>query len=642
MPKILESLQNPKGLKSLTRTQLKELAEEIRGEIIKVVSRTGGHLASSLGAVELAIALHCVLDTPRDKIIWDVGHQAYAHKLLTGRFSRFETLRQTGGLSGFLKRSESEYDTFGAGHASTSIAAALGMARARDIKKEDNKVVAVIGDGSMTCGLVYEALNTAGTLGTNFMVILNDNEMSIAENVGAIPLMFNRIITGDWYNVAKSRLEGLLYRLRAGPHRIGEGIIKISHRIEESIKGLIVPGLFFEELGFRYIGPIDGNNLDILLPALKKTVEFKGRRILHITTKKGKGYTFAEKNPESFHSAPPFIIQTGKPRKSSGLTFTKVFGDIMVELAGKDERIIAITAAMPGGTGLSEFARRFPERFYDFGIAEGAAVIAAAGMACEGLRPVVAIYSTFLQRAFDMVIHDVALQNLPVVFALDRGGIVGRDGPTHHGTFDLSYLRIIPNMTIMAPRNEAELRNMMVTALAKDDGPAAIRYPRGRSGLNDIDITHPARALPIGKGEWLREGKDAAILGAGVMTNNALAAADLLTDEGIKVAVADARFIKPLDEEMILRAVEKHPLLFTIEDNVAMGGFGSAVNEFLAARGLDRHFTVIALPDHFVEHGTPADLYKKYGLSPGRIAERIREVVISSPEADCSAIGHHT
>ncbi|MBN1899932.1 1-deoxy-D-xylulose-5-phosphate synthase [Candidatus Sumerlaeota bacterium] len=624
MQKTLSQIKNPSDLKKLSIEQLMSLARDIRSEIIRVVSQTGGHLASSLGAVELTLALHYCLDTPHDKLIWDVGHQAYAHKLLTGRSERFETLRQKDGISGFLKPHESEYDVFGAGHASTSLAAGLGMARARDLTGEDFKVVSVIGDGSMTCGLVYEALNTAGLLKTNFMVVMNDNEMSIAKNVGAIPQMFNRVITGDWYNYAKERIEGLLAGFRAGPHKIGEGIIKFSHRVEEGVKGLIVPGLFFEELGFRYFGPIDGHDLGALIPALNKTLNFKGPRILHVMTKKGKGYFFAEKNPEKFHSAPPFHIKTGERKYPSGMSFTLAFGKALVELAEKDKRIIGITAAMSDGTGLSEFAKRFPERFYDFGIAESAAVVTAAGMAIQGLKPVVAIYSTFLQRAYDMVIHDVALQNLPVIFALDRGGIVGQDGPTHHGVFDISYLRIVPNMVVASPRSEEELRDMLFTALAYEKGPFALRYPRGGSGLPNLDLKRSFRPIPIPSGEWLRQGEKAALIGYGPMANNALLAAGILEKEDIEIGVANARFVKPLDEKLILEAVDRYDTIFSIEDNVVAGGFGSAVNEFLVNKGIQKNCQSLGFPDRFIEHGTPDELYEEYGISPEQIAKRIR------------------
>ena len=627
METLLETIHSPKDLKNLTLGQLKKLAEEIRNEIIGVVSVNGGHLASSLGAVELAIAVHRALDTPADQVIWDVGHQAYAHKILTGRQDRFPSLRQTNGLSGFLKRYESEYDAFGAGHAGTSLAAALGMARARDLNKDDYNVVAIIGDGSMTCGMVYEALNTTANLNTEFMVILNDNEMSISKNVGALPKMFNRLITGDWYNYAKNGMEGVLNRFQYGELKIGEGLVRMSHRVEESLKGLIVPGLFFEELGFRYVGPIDGNNLEELIPALEKTAAFKGPRILHIATKKGRGYPYAEKNPEAFHSAPPFHIKTGQRKKPSGMSFTKAFGKTLMDLAEKDEKIVAVTAAMPGGTGLSDFSIKYPDRFYDFGIAEGAAVTTAAGMACSGVRPFVAIYSTFLQRGFDMTLHDAALQNLPVIFALDRSGLVGKDGPTHHGTFDLSYLRMIPGMKILAPRSEQELRNLMQTALDINDGPVAIRYPRGGSGLDRIDLESPPESLPLHKAEWLKQGDKVAFLCAGIMANHALEAAETLEKEGISIGVANMRFIKPFDEDLVREAFQKYEIVFSVEDNVAAGGFGSSINEFLAREEIEKHCRIIGLPDQFIEHGAPGDLYEKYGLSASRLAETVRKAL---------------
>lgn len=624
MSSILEKIKSPEDIRSLKMSQLRQLSEEIRKRIIDVVSKTGGHLASSLGTVEMAIGIHYVLNTPRDKVIWDVGHQAYTHKLLTGRNNQFDTLRQTGGLSGFLKPHESEYDVFAAGHASTSIAAALGIARARELQDEDFKVMAVIGDGSMTCGLVYEALDIAGTLGTDFMVVLNDNEMSIARNVGAVSHMFNRIIIDDWYNYTKNRMEDMLNRLKIGQHKIGEGLVKISHRIEESIKGLIIPGLFFEELGFRYFGPIDGHDLEALIPALRKTVSFKGPRILHVVTKKGKGYKPAEKNPETFHSAPAFHIETGERKKAKQVSFTSVFGKTILEMAEKDDRIVAITAAMPSGTGLSEFASRFPRRFYDFGIAESAAVVTAAGMASQGLRPIVAIYSTFLQRAYDMIIHDVALQNLPVIFALDRAGIVGGDGPTHHGTFDLSYLRMIPELIIMAPRNEEELRRAMATSLEYEKGPTAFRYPRGGTGIKNLNLNKDPKPLPLGKGEWLHEGKKAAVIGVGIMTNHALKAAEILKKQNIEIGVADAKFIKPLDTDLIRKALDQYERVYTLEDNVIAGGFGSGLNEWIIQAGLKKQVIPIGLPDKFIEHGAPKDLYEKYGLSAESIAERIK------------------
>ena len=615
---LLQLIQTPRDIRQLTLEQLVQLAEELREEIIQVVSKVGGHLASSLGTVELALALHYVFDTPVDKIIWDVGHQAYAHKLLTGRGDVFQTLRQYGGISGFCKPEESEYDAFGVGHASTSIAAALGMACARDLQNEQYKIVAVIGDGAMTGGLAYEALNNIGQLNKDVLVLLNDNEMSISSNVGAIARILNRLITGNFYNIAKEDLEKFLRRFS----RLGKRMLRFTHKMEESIKGLIVPGIFFEEMGLRYIGPIDGHNLESLIETFKKVKELGGPMLVHTLTQKGKGYSFAEKDPERFHSAAKFDIATGKT-SSDGVTYTQVFGETMCELAERNPRIVAITAAMPLGTGLSMFAQRYPERFFDVGIAEGCGVTMAAGMARRGLRPVVAIYSTFLQRAFDHMVHDVALQKLPVVFALDRGGVVGRDGPTHHGAFDLSYMRLIPNMVLMAPKDEAELRDMLLTAIEYDQGPVAIRYPRA-AGVGR-DLSHPPRRIPIGRAELLKEGEQVMILALGHPVQAALEAARLLAEEGIHIGVANMRFAKPLDTEFLRHAVAKYQVLFSLEDNVISGGFGSGINEALVQMGITDRFCIpIALPDKFIEHGTQKQLYAKYGLASGEIVQRVR------------------
>jgi 1-deoxy-D-xylulose-5-phosphate synthase len=616
--KLLQLVHTPHDVKLLSLPQLAHLAEELREEIIQVVSKVGGHLASSLGAVELTLALHYVFDAPRDKIIWDVGHQAYAHKLLTGRREDFHTLRQYGGLSGFCKPEESEYDAFGAGHASTSIAAAVGMACARDLQGQQYKIVAVIGDGAMTGGLAYEALNNVGHLNKDILVVLNDNEMSISSNVGAIARIFNRLIMGNFYNIAKEDLEEFFRRLS----HLGKWMIKFTHRMEESIKGLIVPGIFFEEMGFRYVGPIDGHDLERLIATFKKTKELRGPMLVHTLTKKGKGYAFAEQNPEQFHSSPKFDIATGETL-TDGRTYTEVFGETLCELAERDQRIVAITAAMPSGTGLTAFAQRYPGRFFDVGIAEGCGVTMAAGMARQGLRPVVAIYSTFLQRAFDHIIHDVALQNLPVIFALDRGGVVGRDGPTHHGAFDLSYMRLIPNMVVMAPKDEAELRDMLLTAVEYDKGPISLRFPRG-TGVGR-DLSQPCHALPIGKAELLREGEQVMLLALGHPVQAALEAAQLLKDEGVHIGVANMRFAKPLDTEFLRKAAAKYQLLFSVEDNVVSGGIGSAINEALAQIGIrDRICVPIALPDRFIEHGTQKQLYAKYGLGASQIAQQVR------------------
>lgn len=615
---LLQSIHTPQDLKQLTPEQLVQLAEALREEIIQVVSKVGGHLASSLGAVELALALHYVFDTPKDKIIWDVGHQAYAHKLLTGRGDAFQTLRQFGGMSGFCKPEESEYDAFGVGHASTSIAAALGMACARDLQGEQYKIIAVIGDGAMTGGLAYEALNNIGHLNKDILVVLNDNEMSISANVGAVARILNRLITGNFYNIAKEDVERFLQRFS----RIGKRMLRFTRRMEESIKGLIVPGIFFEEMGLRYIGPIDGHDLESLIATFRKVKELRGPMVVHALTTKGKGYVFAEQDPERFHSAAKFDVATGES-VSEGVTYTQVFGETLCELAAKNKRIVALTAAMPSGTGLSTFAQRYPDRFFDVGIAEGCGVTMAAGMAKRGLRPVVSIYSTFLQRAFDHMVHDVALQNLPVVFALDRGGVVGRDGPTHHGSFDLSYMRLIPNMVVMAPKDEAELRDMLLTAVDYRQGPIALRYPRG-TGVGR-DLSHPPRRIPIGRAELLKEGEQVMILALGHPVQAALEAAALLAEEGIYIGVANMRFAKPLDTEFLRHAVAKYQALFSVEDNVLSGGFGSGINEALVQMGItDRFCDLIALPDKFIEHGTQKQLYAKYGLGANQIAQRVR------------------
>src|SRR5512136_1137296 len=523
MSEILNNIGSPADLKKLATSKLPLLAAELRNEIIATCAANGGHLAPSLGVVELTIALHRVFASPQDKIVWDVGHQAYAHKLLTGRRERFGTLRTMGGISGFPKRGESPHDAFDVGHASTSISAALGMAVGRDLKKGGNKVIAVIGDGSMTGGLAYEGLNNAGHLNKDLVVILNDNEMSIAENVGAVSTLLSRTITSEFVHRIKKDVEGFL----EGLDSFGKGMLKIAKRAEESLKGLFTPGMLFEAFGFEYIGPIDGHNIELLMETLENVKRFDDAVLIHVLTKKGKGYRPAEENPSLFHGVGPFDIATGKVRKGKGgaVSYTAVFGETMKKIAAEDERVVAITAAMPDGTGLAGFARDFPDRFYDVGISEQHAVTFAAGMAAEGYRPVFAVYSSFLQRAFDQAFHDVCLQNLPVVFAIDRAGVVGSDGPTHHGLFDLSYLRILPNMVLMAPRDENELQHMIQTAL-DHDGPAAIRYPRG-NGVG-VPLEQKFRAIPLGKGELLRAGQDGVVLAVGAMVYPACEAANIL------------------------------------------------------------------------------------------------------------------
>jgi 1-deoxy-D-xylulose-5-phosphate synthase len=619
MTGILKNLRFPADLKKLSIQEMESLAEEIREEIIGTVSRTGGHLASSLGVVEMTIALHRVLNTPQDKIVWDVGHQTYAHKLLTGRLDRFCTLRQKGGISGFPKRQESPYDCFDVGHSSTSLSAALGMAVARDIQGGEERIVAVIGDGSLTAGLAFEGLNQIGDLKKNLIVIINDNEMSISPNVGALSSFLSRKMTSDLFIRIKKETENFLSNV---PH-FGKDILNLARRAEESLKGFLTPGMLFEAFGFNYVGPINGHRLNDLIETLQNVSRLKGPVIVHVVSKKGKGYPPAEKNPALFHGVGPFDPRSGEIRGNKGgvASYTGVFGRTLTELAEKDNRIVAITAAMLEGTGLKEFARRFPDRFYDVGIAEQHAVTFAAGLACHGLRPVVSVYSTFLQRAYDSVVHDVCLQNLPVIFALDRGGLVGADGPTHHGVFDLSYLRPIPNLTFMIPRDEIELRRAMATALAAQ-GPFAFRYPRGNA--LGLPLTEPVEALPVGRGEKLKDGSDGVIFAAGVTVQEALQAAHLLDQEGISLAVIDPRFIKPLDRDLLTAEARRVGTVITIEENVLQGGFGSAILELMAEEGLTPRFLRIGLPDVFAEQGSQEELRALYGLDTAGITRLIR------------------
>jgi 1-deoxy-D-xylulose-5-phosphate synthase len=619
----LENIENPKDLKKLDMQQLIVLAQELREKIIDVVSRKGGHLAPSLGAVELTIALHYIFDAPVDKIIWDVGHQAYAHKLLTGRGARFETLRQYGGISGFPKREESEFDVFGTGHASTSISSALGIVAAREIKGETFKVIAVIGDGALTGGIALEGLNNAGHLKKDILIVLNDNKMSINKNVGAFRRYLNKISAMPTYHKLRYDVWELINKIPST--LVDEKIKELAHKIGDGMKNLVVPTMLFEELGFEYFGPINGHNMSELLDIFARVSRIKGPKVVHVLTKKGKGYTPAEGDPTHFHGLGKFDRHTGLSRKSTGPpSYSKVFGDIMIELAEKDDRIIAITAAMPTGTGLDGFAERFPGRFFDVGIAEQHAVTFAAGIATEGLKPVVAIYSTFLQRAFDQVIHDVCLQNLPVIFCMDRGGIVGEDGPTHHGTFDLSYLSMIPGMVIMAPKDEIEFRNMMHTAL-QYDGPIALRYPRGK--VRGLRARKKIEILPIGKAEKLKEGKDALIVAVGSMVYPSRDAAKALEERNIHAAVINTRFIKPIDIQLIEQEAKGKKLLVTVEENALRGGFGSALLELLRERVSRITISRMGIPDAFVEHGDARTLRKKLGLTPEGIAERVSSII---------------
>jgi 1-deoxy-D-xylulose-5-phosphate synthase len=610
----LEDIKSPDDIKGFSVSELNELASRIRLAIIKGVSEGGGHLASSLGVVELTIALHYVFDTPVDKLIWDVGHQSYPHKILTGRYAKFSTLRKRGGISGFPRRSESPYDDFGTGHSSTSISAAVGMVEARDLKGGDFKVVAVIGDGAMTAGLAFEGLNHAGQLGKDIVVILNDNEMSISRNVGALSAYLNRILTGDVYRRVKKETKQFLESVP----KFGGTVSRFAQKFEESVKGLFLPGMLFEEMGFNYVGPIDGHNMGLLLETLEKAKDSEQPVLVHTITKKGKGYEFSEEDPCTFHGVGPFELETGSPisgGSGQSQAYCDVFGRTLAELADENPDIVAITAAMKEGTGLVPFAERHPGRLYDVGIAEPHAVTFAAGLATQGIRPVVAIYSTFLQRSYDEIIHDVCLQNLPVVFAIDRAGIVGEDGPTHHGVFDLSYLRHVPNLVVMAPRDGTELKGMLKLAL-EHQGPVAIRYPRGMAEERTLGLP-----ISIGEGEVLREGADLAILAIGSTVGHALRAADILGQEGVGAAVVNMRFAKPLDEEVVSRAASRQGRILTVEENALQGGFGSAVLEYLNEKELHNvEIKTLGIPDRFVEHGTQAELRRILGLDAEGIA----------------------
>lgn len=624
--RIIDNIKSPSDINGLSPSELAQLAAEIREEIIQTVSQTGGHLASNLGVVELAIALHKVFDSPQDKILWDVSHQSYPHKLLTGRKDRFSTLRQEGGLCGFVKREESEHDPFGAGHASTSISAALGLAAARDLKGGTESIIAVIGDGALTGGLALEGLNNAGDLNTDVIVVLNDNDMSIAENVTALSVHLSKLRMDPIYQRVESRAKSTLERSPLGKTlaRTAEGL---SHGVTHMLGAKT--GIVFEELGFRYIGPIDGHNVNLLQEVFESARKMQGPVLIHVMTVKGKGYEHAEANARQFHGISGFTVADGEIEKATGnMTFTKAFSNTMVELAENDPKVVAITAAMPDGTGLAAFSEKFPERFFDVGIAEEHAVTFAAGLAAGGLKPVVAIYSTFLQRAYDQIIHDVCLQNLPVVFAIDRAGLVGEDGPTHHGAYDISYLRHIPRMTVMAPRDTNMLRDMLATAITHD-GPIAIRYPRG-GGPTTYEGKSP-ELLSIGQSEELAAGKDVCIIAVGTAVYPALKAAEALKAEGIDAGVIDARFVKPMDEKTILDAADQCGRLVVVEENAISGGFGSAILELFAAKGVSAAVKVIGIPDCFLEHGATETLRKAIGISSEGIADAARALCVKSP-----------
>ncbi len=619
---LLERINSPADLKTLPTEDLNRLAQEIREKIIETVSQTGGHLAPSLGVVELTIALHYVFDAPKDKIIWDVGHQAYAHKLLTSRRDRFHTLRTYGGISGFPKREESPYDTFNTGHSSTSISAGLGISTAKGLKGEKSRVISVIGDGSTTAGMAFEGLNQAGHMEKDLIVVLNDNAMSISPNVGAISSFVSRKITGRRFVYFRKEIHNFLRSLPG----VGENILNLVRKSEDTFITFFTPGMLFEAFKFQYIGPIQGHRLDRLIETFKNTLHLEGPVLVHVLTEKGKGYEPAEKDPAHYHGVGAFEIATGtKPKtsESSPPSYTQVFGETMVDLGKRDKNLFAITAAMPEGTGLNDFAEAYPERFLDVGIAEQHAVTFAAGLATEGFRPVVAIYSTFLQRAFDQIIHDVCLPILPVVFCLDRGGLVGEDGPTHHGHFDVTYLRSLPNMTVMAPKDENELRHMLFTAL-KQPGPVAIRYPRGK-GLG-VAMDPDYQDIPIGQSELLREGKDLYIIALGSMVSPSMEASELLEKEGLSVGVINCRFAKPLDEKLAEYARTTGRILI-VEENIRQGGLGGAVLELFSDLDIrDVRIKRLGLPDLFVEQGPTSLLREKYGLDKKGIMHEAKEL----------------
>ncbi len=611
---LLETINSPSDLKKLKLEQLTDLATEVRKYLLDTVSATGGHLGSNLGTVELSIAMHYCFNSPEDKIIWDVGHQAYTHKILTGRLDRFHTQRQYKGISGFPKMSESEHDAFGVGHSSTSISAGLGMAAAASLDGKRNHSIAVIGDGSLTGGMAFEALNQAGHLKKNLIVILNDNEMSISKNVGAFSAFISRKMTGRYYRDLKKEMQVLLKNIPA----FGTDILQFARRAENSLKGFLTPGSLFEALGFDYIGPLDGHNLIQLVDVFNNINELDGPLLVHVMTTKGKGYKPAEETPAQYHGVGVFDVETGKgTAKSEVKSYTDLFGETMLKLAEEDSKIVAITAAMPDGTGLNLFSQRFPDRFFDVGIAEQHAMAFAAGLAADGFRPVAAIYSTFVQRAYDQVFHDICLQNLPVTIAMDRAGLVGDDGPTHHGAFDLSYLRHLPGITVMAPKDENELRHMLKTAVYSGL-PMALRYPRGTGyGVKlDCDL----KILEIGKGETLSDGDDLSIIAIGATVYPALQAAEALKLNGISAGVINARFVKPLDAELILGAALKTGKVITVEENALQGGFGSAILELIYDNNLqDVKIKRLGIPDHYIEQGSQAQLRKDVGIDAEEI-----------------------
>ena len=619
---LLEKIGSPADVRRLQKSELKELAEEVRGRLVDVISRLGGHFAPGLGVVDLTIALHYIFDTPRDRLVWDVGHQGYPHKILTGRNDRFPTIRQKDGLSGFLKRDESEYDTFGAGHAGTSISAAYGMATARDLRGGKNKVVAIIGDGSLTSGMAYEALNNAGNEDRDLIVILNDNEMSIAPNVGAMNKYLTKVRSNPLYNRVREELKGIV-------HRLPEPMEQFATRFDDALKNMFVPGMLFEDMGFRYVGPVDGHDMDALVETLANVRDMSGPRVVHVITQKGKGFAQAEKDPVGWHGAKPFDkisgVMTKKP--SAFPAYTKVFGRGLVELGAANDRVIVITAAMPDGTGTGPFGEAFPDRFFDVGIAEGHGVTFAAGLAAEGMRPVAAIYSTFLQRAYDSVIHDAAIQKLPVVLAMDRAGVVGNDGPTHMGLYDIAYLLAIPNVTVTAPKDGAEMLALLRLGTEHEGGPFTLRYPRDNVPA-DVPPLDEIPAIEPGTWEVLRRGEDLALLATGTMVLPAVEAARILAEEGVHASVVNCRFLKPMDEEVLEWALSSHSALVTVEEGTRVNGFGAAVAARAAERkGGDRPaVAVMGVPDRLIEHAGRGEQLKDIGLTPEGIAARAREL----------------
>ena len=618
--KVLFRVNSPSDIKSFSMDELKTLCIEIREYMVDVISQIGGHFGGGLGTVELTVALHKVFNTPNDLIVWDTGHQAYPHKILTGRRDQLKTIRRLNGISGFLKRTESQYDAFGAGHASTSISAALGMAVARDIQNTDKKVIAVIGDGAMTGGMAYEAMNNSGLIKSNMIVVLNDNNMSIASNVWQISNYFSEMISHPEYN----KFKGAIWDLTGKLDNFGDGIRRVTARLGSGIKSMLTPGMLFEALGFRYFGPVNGHSLDQLIKIFEQVKNYNGPILVHITSEKGKGYKPAENHVQRLHAATPFDKVTGEAIKKSGgaPAYTTIFGKALLEIAKQNSQVVAITAAMPDGTGLDILQKEMPERYFDVGIAEEHAVTFAAGLATQGIIPVVAIYSTFLQRAFDQIIHDVALQKLHVVFVLDRAGLVGADGPTHHGSFDLTYLRLIPNMVIMAPKDEAELRDMLFTAINYKEGPVAIRYPRG-SALG-VPLQNGFTEIPIAKAEKIESGDDVVLLAVGNMVEYAKKASEKLLADGIHAEIINMRFVKPLDTDILDECAKRFEKIVTIEESTIVGGFGSGLLEYFSEKKYKNEILRIGLPDQFVDHGTQEELHHIIEIDPDGIAGKIK------------------